>query len=68
MENETQMKVDVLDFIIQDGTSYKPAILRSYARFCYFPDGTTLLDRVNAIEERLTKIEEALKANGIDLL
>lgn len=64
MADNTNMKIDVLDFVIQDGTSYKPAILRSYARFCYLPDGTCLLDRIEAIEKRLDTIEDGLKSLG----
>ena len=64
MADTTKMKIDVLDFVIQDGTSYKPAILRSYARFCYLPDGSCLLDRIEAIENRLDTIEKALKDMG----
>lgn len=43
--------VDVVDLVIADGKYYKPAIMRSYARFSYMPDGKTVLDTIRSIEE-----------------
>lgn len=50
-------EVDVIDLIIAEGKHYKPAILRSYARFSYMPDGKTVLDTIRSIEEDIDRLK-----------
>lgn len=50
--------VDVVDLVIADGEYYKPAILRSYARFCYMPSGETLLSYLLDMNEEMKKLQD----------
>lgn len=50
-------EVDVIDIILAQGKHYKPAIVRSYARFSYMPDGKTVLDTIRSVEEEVERLK-----------
>ena len=54
-------RVPVMDFVIADGSYYKPAIIRSYTRFTYMPNGESLLKyltEIRRIELRIAALED----------
>lgn len=64
-------RVPVMDFVIADGTYYKPAIIRSYTRFTYMPNGESLLKYLTDTEEEMRRIEirlGALEDNAVELI
>lgn len=64
-------RVPVMDFVIADGSYYKPAIIRSYTRFTYMPNGESLLKYLTDKEEEMRRIElriAALEDNAAELI
>ena len=55
-------RVPVMDFVIADGSYYKPAIIRSYTRFTYMPNGESLLKYLTDKEEEIRRIELRIAA------
>ncbi|HAU85277.1 MAG TPA: hypothetical protein DCW90_07180 [Lachnospiraceae bacterium] len=57
-------KIDVVDLVLQDGINYKPAVLRSYARYSYMPDGTSVYNYILALENRIQLLEAGGGGSG----
>lgn len=57
-------KIDVVDLVLRDGVTYKPAVLRSYARYSYMPDGSSVLSYIQALEQRIATLEAGGGSGG----
>lgn len=57
-------KIDVVDLVLRDGVNYKPAVLRSYARYSYMPDGSSVLSYIQALERRIATLEAGGGSGG----
>lgn len=57
-------KIDVVDLVLRNGVTYKPAVLRSYARYSYMPDGSSVLNYIQALEKRIAALEAGGGGSG----